>query len=52
MRIARARQVLKSHDAHSVRIAAGLSLADVAEAIGVSAASVHAWENGKTCATG
>ncbi len=47
LRIAKAHKLLRTADARTLRTAAGLSLADVAEAIGVTPAAVHSWENGK-----
>lgn len=43
--LARARQVIPT-DARRIRRAAGLSLEEVAGAVGVTAAAVSRWENG------
>ncbi len=45
--LAEARSYARNGYGRDVRIAVGLSLADVAGAIGVSAATVYRWETGK-----
>ncbi len=45
--LADARSYARSGHGRDVRVSAGLSLADVAGAIGVSTATVHRWETGK-----
>lgn len=40
------RAIARSGRAREIRVAAGLSLADVAGAIGVAAGTVQRWENG------
>ncbi len=45
--LAEARSYARSGYGRDVRVKAGLSLADVAGAVGVSTATVHRWETGK-----
>lgn len=45
--IARAHQLLQTGDGRFLRTRAGLSLADVASAAGVTPAAVHAWEGNR-----
>jgi len=45
--LAEARSYARSGYGRDVRVKAGLSLADVAGAIGVSTATVYRWETGK-----
>jgi transcriptional regulator with XRE-family HTH domain len=47
LKIAKAHRLLKTAAARELRISAGLSLADVAEGVGVTAGAVHAWEHGR-----
>jgi DNA-binding transcriptional regulator YiaG len=44
--LVRVRTLAKSGHGRDIRLAAGLSLADIADAIGVSSATVHRWERG------
>ena len=45
--LARVRSMTKAGTARTVRIAAGLSLGEVAAAVGVSDVSVYRWEQGQ-----
>ena len=45
--LAEARAYARNGHGRDVRVAVGLSLADVAGAVGVSAATVYRWETGK-----
>ena len=44
--VARTRSLARSGAARSIRIAAGISLAEVASQLGVSPSTVHRWETG------
>ena len=47
VKIMRARDLAASGRAHDVRVAAGVSLAEVAEDVGVTTGCVHGWERGR-----
>lgn len=46
VQIARGRQAARSGDAGRIRLAAGLSQAEIARAVGVTASAVSQWEAG------
>jgi transcriptional regulator with XRE-family HTH domain len=50
--LARVRRLASSGEARRVRLAAGLSLYDLAGAVGVAAATVHRWERGESRPSG
>ncbi len=45
--VARVRRMCRSGEAASIRHRAGMTLDEVASAVGVSHVAVHSWENGK-----
>lgn len=47
LELSRVRKRLRIGQAERIRTAAGLSLAEIAEPVGVSAATVHRWETGQ-----
>jgi len=46
-RLAQVRKLIKSGQARRTREAAGISLAEMARAIGVDVSTLHRWETGK-----
>ena len=45
--VARVRSLAKSGDAHSIRVSAGVSLAELGSSVGVGPTTVYRWENGQ-----
>jgi DNA-binding XRE family transcriptional regulator len=45
--VARVRRLAKSGEAQSIRVGAGLSLAELGSSVGVGATTIYRWESGR-----